>query len=103
MEIQKWSNPRKLWLITAFLLGVTIILVACSSQEETPIPTPVVDCPTVAAPTPVSFEEVWKSSPHADGTAAAFTHWDASDPQEIPVACARCHSRVGFLDFLGVE
>jgi hypothetical protein len=46
---------------------------------------------------------LWKSSPHADEKAAAFTHWDTADPQEIPVACAGCHSRTGLLDFLGVD
>ena len=42
-------------------------------------------------------------SPHADDDAEAFRHWDEVTPQEIPAACAQCHSRTGFLDFLGVD
>ena len=105
MEIQKRSNKRKLWLAIIFLLGAAIILAACGSAQI-PTPTPMVDLPIVPSPTPVSlvsFKELWQSSPHADEKAEAFTHWDAEDPQEIPVTCARCHSRTGFLDFLGVD
>jgi hypothetical protein len=106
MATQKHSSTRRLWLTVAFLLGAAVILVACSSSETPPTPAtpaPIVECPTASIPTPVSFDDLWKSSPHADEKAEAFIHWDAEDPQEIPVACARCHSRTGLLDFLGVD
>jgi hypothetical protein len=85
-----------------FLLGSAVILAACGSSQA-PTPAPTRACPPVSVPTPVSIESLWKSSPHADEKAVAFTHWDAADPQEVPVACAQCHSRTGFLDFLGVD
>ena len=47
------------------------------------------------------FEEQWTSSGHADASAEAFIHWDENDPKEVPVACAKCHSTPGYLDFLG--
>ena len=106
MTIQNGSNRRNLWLTIIFLLAVSVILVACSSSETpTPTPVPTADCPVVPTPTPESFpiNDLWQSSPHADEKAEAFTHWDAENPQEIPVTCAQCHSRIGFLDFLGVD
>lgn len=105
MATQKHSSKRRLWLTIAFLLGVVVFLAGCGSSETpTPAtPAPIVECPTVSIPTPVSFDKLWESSPHADKKAEAFIHWDTEDPQEIPVACARCHSKPGFLDFLGVD
>lgn len=106
MENQNRFDRRKLWWAVICLLGLTIVLAACSpSGVSTPTSTledPVVSTPA-PTPTPMSFNELWKSSPHAKNDAEAFRHWDAADPQEIPVACARCHSRTGFLDFLGVD
>ncbi len=49
----------------------------------------------------VPFEDLWSRSAHADATAEAFRHWDASGT--IPQGCAKCHSTPGFLDFLGVD
>ena len=109
MATQKHSSKRRLWLTTAFLSGVAVILAACSASETLPAPAapaPIVECPTVSIPTPVSFDDLWNSSAHADeknGKAGAFTHWDTTNPQEIPATCAQCHSRTGFLDFLGVD
>ncbi len=49
----------------------------------------------------VPFEELWSQSGHADTTAEAFRHWDASGT--IPTGCAKCHSTPGYLDFLGAD
>jgi hypothetical protein len=100
MEIQ--SGKHKYWLKMIILFGVSIFLFACTTPE-TPTPAPVVECPTYVAPTPVSYDVLWASSTHADISAAAFTHWDEANPREIPTNCAQCHSRTGFLDFLGVD
>ncbi len=51
----------------------------------------------------VPFEARWAGSGHADAQAEAFTHWNEATPQEIPVACAKCHSTPGYLDFLGAD
>jgi hypothetical protein len=51
----------------------------------------------------VPFEELWASSGHANAEAEAFRHWDEDDPQEVPVACAKCHSTPGYLDFVGAD
>lgn len=52
-------------------------------------------------PCPAWIVEAWAGSGHADSAAEAFRHWDNEDPQEIPVACAKCHSETGYIDFLG--
>jgi hypothetical protein len=110
MMTQILSSKLKLCLTVAFILGIAGILAACSPSASllsaappsaTPAPTQV--CPAAPTPTQVPFDDLWKSSPHAKKDAAAFTHWDTADPQEIPVTCARCHSRTGFLDYLGVD
>jgi hypothetical protein len=51
----------------------------------------------------VPFESLWASSGHADASAEAFVHWDEDDPQVVPIACAKCHSTVGMLDYLGAD
>lgn len=106
MEIQTPSIRRNLWSAITCLLGAGLFLTACVSAGApiaAPVVAPVVDCPTIATPIPVNYFELWESSPHADDEAEAFRHWDAETPQEIPVTCAKCHSRTGFLDFLGAD
>jgi len=51
----------------------------------------------------IPFEAVWAASGHADATAEAFIHWDEDDPPVVSTRCAKCHSGVGYLDFLGVD
>jgi len=48
-------------------------------------------------------EAAWAASGHADAEAEAFNHWNEDDPPEVEVACAKCHSTPGFLDFLGED
>ena len=98
------------------LLGLALFglfLVACG-PSPTPVPTSppcptAAPCPTqapVEVPKPaveVPFEARWAASGHADAQAEAFTHWDEATPKEIPVACAKCHSTPGYLDFLGAD
>jgi hypothetical protein len=49
----------------------------------------------------IPFHEEWQNSAHGDLSALAFNYWNESDDQVIPVACAKCHSTYGFLDFVG--
>lgn len=51
----------------------------------------------------VPFLEEWMGSAHADAEAEAFVHWNEDDPQEVPPACARCHSTPGFQDYIGAD
>ena len=46
---------------------------------------------------------LWAESPHADKEAFAFTRWNDSDPAEIQIECAKCHSMTGFQDYLGAD
>jgi hypothetical protein len=45
----------------------------------------------------------WLTSAHADHTAEPFNHWNDTNPPEIPVDCARCHSTPGYRDYLGAD
>ncbi len=56
-----------------------------------------------SAPTEEEAEALWAASAHADAEARAFTRWNEEDPAEIPVNCAKCHSTIGYHDFLGVD
>lgn len=46
-------------------------------------------------------ERLWKMSGHADKDSEVFKHWDAEG--SIPTSCAKCHSSLGFRDFLGAD
>jgi len=105
-------NLRKLLFLVFGILLLSLVLAACGPKPTgapsaaTSCPTPVEcpECPECPAPAvEVPFEEQWASSGHADAKAEAFTHWDEADPKEVPIACAKCHSTPGYLDFLGVD
>ena len=54
--------------------------------------------------TPVERISVdWWGSGHADVNSISFTNWNDSDPQEVPVTCAKCHSGRSFIDYLGQD
>jgi hypothetical protein len=96
------------------MLLLAVALAACQPApapttapvEQAPCPTaaPCPDCPACpTAPEPVvkvvPFQDDWANSGHNDAKAEAFVHWDAADPKEVPVACAKCHSSAGFTAF----
>ena len=47
--------------------------------------------------------ERWTAAGHADRSSESFTHWDEDEPPLVPVACAKCHSTYGYLDYLGED
>jgi hypothetical protein len=108
MAIYRSFNKRKPWVNLSILVGFAVLLAACSSPAETLIQCPEVEsleveCPETACPEQISFEELWITSGHADSKSEAFTHWDEDNPKEVPSDCAKCHSRPGFIDYLGVD
>ncbi len=50
-----------------------------------------------------SITEKWNTAGHADRTSVSFTNWDENEPPEVPIACAKCHSMYGYLDYLGAD
>jgi hypothetical protein len=70
-----------------FLLALFVGLTACSQ----------------AFASEAAIEEQWAQSAHNDTESASFTSWDDEEPPEIPVDCAKCHSTLGYLDFLGAN
>jgi hypothetical protein len=84
---------------TMFLVvGFALLAVpSVAAQDAAPEPfQPLTDPPYLA-----EYYNAWASSPHADGTAEAFVHWDAEG--EVPADCARCHSEGGYLDYVGAD
>ncbi|MGD8632130.1 MAG: hypothetical protein PVF85_01075 [Anaerolineales bacterium] len=91
----------------AALLAAACALAACA--DETPTPITIVETvevtveTTSAPPVSVPFLEDWQGSPHADDGAQAFSYWNGEDPPEVPPECAQCHSKAGYLDYLGED
>ncbi len=121
---------KRFLLIASLLLIIVIALVACEGDPvevtrvveievpgetvEVEVPgdnievevTRVVEVmaePEMAAVAVIPYEEQWVNSPHNNKEAEAFIHWDEDDPAEVPVACAKCHSTPGYLDFIGAD
>jgi hypothetical protein len=46
-------------------------------------------------------ERLWKKSGHADKDSTAFNYWNTAGA--VPTGCAKCHSTLGFKDFLGAD
>jgi hypothetical protein len=60
------------------------------------------DSMQVSAGTQEAIRTAWLGSPHADLTAEPFAHWNNDSPAVVPQNCAKCHSGLGYQDFVGV-
>ncbi len=49
-----------------------------------------------------AIRTAWLSSAHADLASEPFSHWNDDSPAVVPQNCAKCHSGLGYRDFLGV-
>lgn len=94
---------RRLWQSFFVIIGLGLISTACYPSKVPSTPCPNVDCPVTNFPEPVRYEDLWSVSAHSNGKSDAFTNWDEEDPPEIPNACAKCHSRPGYIDYLGID
>ena len=109
-------------VLGALMLLLAVVLAACA--QPTPAPAPECppaptaaacpDCPACPAPAPtqaasepavkdVPYLEAWAKSGHNDAEAMAFNDWNDADPKEVPVTCAKCHTTMGYQDFLGAD
>jgi hypothetical protein len=43
----------------------------------------------------------WLASAHADLASEPFAHWNDDSPAVVPQSCAKCHSGLGYRDFIG--
>ncbi|HTB60664.1 MAG TPA: cytochrome c3 family protein [Polyangia bacterium] len=82
-------------VVTGVAIGQTSVTVTGAQTKATAGTPIVVETDTSQIP----FYQAWMMSPHSDSTAEAFNHWNSQG--SIPVECARCHSRQGFIDYLG--
>jgi len=107
--MKHWTKLAAVLAVFALLLGVFAVAYAEQgaapvAQTATATPAPTAAAPKVdtSAPT-VPWLEAWQGSGHADAKSEAFRHWDATNPQAVPVDCAKCHSSAGYQDFLGAD
>jgi hypothetical protein len=54
------------------------------------------------AGTAEEIRAAWLGSAHADLSSEPFAHWNEDSPAVVPTNCAKCHSGLGYRDFLGV-
>jgi hypothetical protein len=93
--------------IAAVLATATISWFDGSRAQTPTAPAPATVQPATSSPagslplTQIPFYAEWAASPHARRDAEPFNHWNKEGA--IPVACARCHSTPGFLDYLGAD
>lgn len=90
------------------VVAVLGALVAYDSGLGVPGVAPTVSAQSAAVPFGYDHLEIpffgeWMSSPHADLTSRAWTYWNANDPAEVPVTCAKCHSSAGYHDYIGLD
>ncbi len=88
---------------TARFLLIGALVLACGLALVVRFGTSPVSAQATTPTVEVPFLKEWMASGHAKADSAAFTHWDEATPKEIPVGCAKCHSSIGFQDFVGAD
>jgi hypothetical protein len=88
---------------TTILVALFVMLALVAALWLSSILPEVANAQEPAQEVEVPFLEEWMGSGHNDAEAEAFTHWDEDDPAVVEVACAKCHSTPGYLDFLGAD
>lgn len=105
------KHRRAQTITTAFFCSIAAAVLSLAvemalAQSPAP-PSPAPPAALSSAPagtipaTAVPFFAEWASSPHAERSARAFTHWNSDGT--IPTECAKCHSAPGLIDFLGAD
>lgn len=83
------------WLTRTFapcivICGLIAVSFSATAQEK-------------KGPNLAKITEAWLSSPHADRSAEAFTHWNDEELRMVPKECATCHTSRGIIDYLGAD
>ena len=112
------QQTKKIFPLLLIAVGLAVVLASCGTQvvtQEVPVietvevvVTQVVTVEVepeapMAPAVEIPFEALWAASGHNDAAAEAFVHWNEDDPQVVPIACAKCHSTPGMLDYLGAD
>ena len=106
-------TKTKIFVIIGLLVALGVFLAVNFSPTAAQTATPTAP-PTTAAPQPTAtpkplptaqfpFVELWSKSGHNAINSPAFNHWDTTADKAVEVACAKCHSGVGFQDFVGAD
>jgi hypothetical protein len=97
-------SMKKILMLLGTALLLAVLLAACGGKPEptaAPTEAPVEETPVAVLEVPYLAQ--WETSAHNAVDTEAFRHWDAEDPAEVPIACAKCHSSAGYQDFLGAD
>ncbi len=97
-------NFKKMLVLIGVLVLVGAVLAACGGNTTTEPTTAATEAPVAPIPdTPYLAE--WQGSGHADVASEPFRHWDdaTENPEGVPTSCAKCHTSVGYQDFLGLD
>jgi len=92
---------KKMLVLIGLLIVAAAILAACGGNATTAAPAST-QAPEPTAPE-VPYLTEWQGSAHNAVDTEPFRHWDAEDPAEVPTTCAKCHTSMGYVDFLGVD
>ncbi len=107
---------QKRIFIIALMVALSLVLVSCATPDALECPDcpacPDAECPEAPAcpeaePCPEyeailpEIEAAWAGSGHAAADAEAFRHWDEDDPAVVSLACAKCHSTAGYVEYVG--
>jgi len=97
-------SPKAVLAVVGALTIILVIVFGAPWVKQLFSSAPMATAISTIPPDPAHVNEsLWTESPHADAEAAAFTNWNDDSPPEVPVACAKCHTVTGFLDYLGVD
>ncbi|MCG6114191.1 MAG: cytochrome c3 family protein [Mesorhizobium sp.] len=77
---------RTIQKIIVAMLALALLAIPAAAQQDDPL---------------AALVEAWMASPHGDYHSPSFTYWNQDG--EVPVACAACHSQIGFIDYLGAD
>lgn len=94
---------KKMLVVLGTIIVAGTILAACSSQTtSTPTPT---DAPLTDPIPDTPYLADWQSSAHANAADEPFRHWDdaTENPEGVPTTCAKCHTSLGYQDYLGAD
>jgi hypothetical protein len=97
---------KKMLVLMGVLVLSVAILSACGGTPKPETPAATVAPETPAAPeVVVPYLENWKGSAHNNITGEQFRHWDdaTANPNGVPADCAKCHTTIGYQDYLGAD
>lgn len=94
-------NYKKMLVLLGVMIVIGAVLAACGGVTTTEAPA--TEAPA-APPVEVPNLEAWQGSAHNALDTEPFLHWTNEDSKfEVPTTCAKCHTTLGYRDYLGAD